>query len=105
MTVDTPARDASSDKTPPRPRRVKSPTSASNGAAGADEQMLEELLGALTALRDGDFSVRLGRRDGVVGQLVERINEVAALQERRNRELVRVSRVIGREGRMTERLD
>ena len=40
-----------------------------------------------------------------MGQVVERINTLGALNERRTRELVRASRVIGREGRMTERLD
>ena len=65
---------------------------------------LNELSSALTAFRNGDFSVRLGRRDGALGDVVDRFNEVADMQERRTRELVRVSHVIGREGRMTERL-
>jgi HAMP domain-containing protein/signal transduction histidine kinase/ActR/RegA family two-component response regulator len=65
---------------------------------------LAELAAALTAFRNGDFTVRLGRRDGLLGDVVDRFNEVADLQERRTRELVRVSHVIGREGRMTERL-
>src|SRR5205823_1436298 len=42
--------------------------------------------------------------EGLLGDVVDRFNEVADLQERRTRELVRVSHVIGREGRMTERL-
>ncbi|HEX4655039.1 MAG TPA: HAMP domain-containing protein, partial [Mycobacteriales bacterium] len=65
---------------------------------------LNELSSALTAFRNGDFSVRLGRRDGLLGDVVDKFNEVAEMQERRTRELVRVSHVIGREGRMTERL-
>src|SRR4051812_40523608 len=90
----------------PRSRRTKTPAPAPRPAADVvDDSTLDELLEALTAIRDGDFSVRVPRRDGTAGQLAERINEVAALQERRNRELIRVSRVIGREGRMTERLD
>ncbi len=60
---------------------------------------------ALTSLCAGDFGVRLEPREGLMGQVVERINALAALNERRTRELVRASRVIGREGRMTERLD
>ena len=64
-----------------------------------------ELLTALTSLCAGDFGVRLEPRDGLMGQVVERINTLGALNERRTRELVRASRVIGREGRMTERLD
>ena len=65
---------------------------------------LAELAAALTAFRNGDFAVRLGRRDGLLGDVVDRFNELADQQERRTRELVRVSHVIGREGRMTERL-
>jgi HAMP domain-containing protein/signal transduction histidine kinase/CheY-like chemotaxis protein len=66
---------------------------------------LIDVLNALTALSSGDFAVRLEPRNGVVGQVAERVNQLAALNERRTRELVRASRVIGREGRMTERLD
>src|SRR5213593_3018680 len=65
---------------------------------------LSELAAALAAFRNGDFAVRLGRRDGLLGDVVDRFNELADQQERRTRELVRVSHVIGREGRMTERL-
>jgi HAMP domain-containing protein/signal transduction histidine kinase/CheY-like chemotaxis protein len=79
--------------------------SPANRSSEVDEQTLLEVAGALTALIQGDFTVRLDRSDGVVGELAQRVNELAALNERRTRELVRVSRVIGREGRMTERLD
>jgi HAMP domain-containing protein/signal transduction histidine kinase/ActR/RegA family two-component response regulator len=72
---------------------------------GASDRELAEILAALQALAGGDFGVRLEPRAGVLGQVVERVNQVAALNERRTRELVRASRVIGREGRMTERLD
>jgi HAMP domain-containing protein/signal transduction histidine kinase/CheY-like chemotaxis protein len=84
---------------------------AADGAAPSpalpsqDDRSMLEMLHALTAVVSGDFSVRLEPRDGLAGQLAERINSVAALNERRTKELVRASRVIGREGRMTERLD
>src|SRR5690348_5669268 len=68
------------------------------------ERDLADLASALTAFRNGDFHVRLGRREGLIGEVAERFDDVAELQERRTRELVRVSHVIGREGRMTERL-
>ncbi len=66
---------------------------------------LVEVLAALTAIASGDFSGRLEPRTGLMGQVAERVNTVAALNERRTRELLRASQVIGREGRMTERLD
>ena len=37
--------------------------------------------------------------------MVEQFNELVALQERHSRDLLRISRVVGREGRMSERLD
>src|SRR5690349_17963123 len=61
-----------------------------------DSADLSPLLAALTSLRDGDFSVRLPRGDGVLGLLADRVNETAEISERRTRDLVRLSRVIGR---------
>src|SRR5438445_43742 len=75
-----------------------------NGAApdSRDEQALRELLRALRAARDGDFSVRLNaRRRGLLGQLAAEFNHLASTNGRMARELERVRRVIGREGRMT----
>jgi HAMP domain-containing protein/signal transduction histidine kinase/ActR/RegA family two-component response regulator len=72
---------------------------------GPLDRDLVDVLNALTALSSGDFAVRLEPRAGLAGQLADRVNQLAALNERRTRELVRASRVIGREGRMTERLD
>jgi signal transduction histidine kinase/HAMP domain-containing protein/ActR/RegA family two-component response regulator len=74
-------------------------------AVAIQDRELMDVLNVLTALCAGDFSARAEPREGLAGQVVERTNQFAALQERRTRELVRASRVIGREGRMTERLD
>src|SRR5437588_104080 len=69
------------------------------------ERALQELLRALTAARDGDFSVRLpARRGSVIGEIAAVYNQMADTNARMAKELVRVSRVIGREGRMTERM-
>jgi hypothetical protein len=83
------------------------PTQASGGGGngnGRDTQALEEILTALTAARDGDFSPRLRtRRRDLIGELQVRTNELLEVNARMARELSRVSRVIGREGRMMER--
>ena len=94
--------DASAD--PAVRTRSKSDRAAKNdnGSAGGD---LADVLAALNSLCAGEFGVRLEPREGVLGQVVERVNVLASLNERRTRELVRASRVIGREGRMAERLD
>ena len=73
-------------------------------ATRQDPELLD-VLNVLASLCAGDFTARAEPREGLSGQVVERVNQLAALQERRTRELVRASRVIGREGRMTERLD
>src|SRR2546429_269274 len=70
-----------------------------------DTALLAELAEALRRVRNGDFKVRLPRRTGLAGEVVDGFNDVVELQERRNRELLRISRVVGREGRMTERVD
>ena len=76
-----------------------------NGIGARDEQALEEVLRVLTAARDGDFSARLSaRRRDVIGEVQQRCNELIAINSRQARELARVSRIIGREGRMTERV-
>src|SRR2546430_10577560 len=66
---------------------------------------LQDLLNALTAATEGDFSVRLpARRRGLMGQIAARYNELVELNANRSKELARVGRVIGREGRSTERI-
>ena len=68
------------------------------------ERDLQALLRALQSARDGDFSVRLpGRRAGLTGEIADAFNKLVAQQGQLARELTRVSRTIGREGRMTER--
>ncbi|MGZ4640994.1 MAG: HAMP domain-containing protein, partial [Blastococcus sp.] len=67
--------------------------------------MLVELAQALAQVRRGQFDVRLARREGPASEVVEQFNELVALQERQGRDLLRISRVVGRDGRMSERLD
>ncbi len=72
--------------------------------ASRDEQALEEVLRALTAARDGDFTVRVSaRRRDLIGDVQSRVNELVEHNARMAKELERVARVIGREGRMGER--
>jgi HAMP domain-containing protein len=81
---------------------------AGGGAAGAatvNDAALLELLTALTAVRDGDFSVKLSTRgSGVPAELAKVFNQMVDGNAQRARDLARVGRLIGREGRMTERL-
>ncbi|HEX8053866.1 MAG TPA: methyl-accepting chemotaxis protein, partial [Thermoleophilaceae bacterium] len=73
-----------------------------NGAIDAGD--LENLLEGLHAARHGDFSRRLStRRRDMVGDLARAYNELVEQNARMTKELSRVGRVIGREGRMAER--
>jgi HAMP domain-containing protein/signal transduction histidine kinase/CheY-like chemotaxis protein len=93
---------ATSPKTAARKRADGVP---SDPGESREDPALEELLRVLTAARDGDFSVRLrARRRDVIGEIQQRVNELVALNGRQAKELARVSRIIGREGRMTERV-
>ena len=74
-------------------------------ARGDTEALLDELTDALHRVRRGDFKVRLPRRNDVGAAVVDAFNDVVSQQERQTRDLVRISRIVGREGRLTERLD
>ncbi|MFL6126841.1 HAMP domain-containing protein, partial [Actinophytocola sp.] len=81
-------------------------TAVEHDEQGDLDGLLNELVAALASARQGSFDVRLTRRGGgLVGQVVDGFNALAELQERRNRDLLRISRVVGREGRMLERMD
>jgi HAMP domain-containing protein/signal transduction histidine kinase/CheY-like chemotaxis protein len=64
------------------------------------------LLAALTALKKGDFTVRLPvALDGIDGRIAEAFNEVMDTNQRMADELERVSRAVGKEGKISQRAD
>ncbi len=70
------------------------------------EHHLMELLLALRAADRGDFAVRLAPRGdgGILDDIGNAFNGVVARNERLASEMERLERVVGREGRMTERV-
>jgi HAMP domain-containing protein/signal transduction histidine kinase/CheY-like chemotaxis protein len=75
-----------------------------NGAVDGEAYDKAELLRALLAFKRGDFSVRLPvDLGGVDGKIADAFNEVIELNERMSKELARVSRVVGKEGRISQR--
>ncbi|RYZ40213.1 MAG: HAMP domain-containing protein, partial [Myxococcaceae bacterium] len=64
------------------------------------------MLAALRAVQGGDFSVRLpsGAQDVVMDEIARAFNAVVTLNSTLTHEIVRVERVVGREGRMGERV-
>ena len=87
---------------------------APRGAAGrrpghsrdAEPADLRKLLTALTAMRDGNFKRRLSvPGDGPLAEIAAVFNEVAERNQHLTGELARVRRAVGREGRLSERLE
>jgi methyl-accepting chemotaxis protein len=59
----------------------------------------------LRALHRGDFSVRMStNREGLIRELSDAFNQMAGTLDRVTREYARVSKVVGRDGDMTERV-
>ncbi|MGW0625248.1 HAMP domain-containing protein [Streptomyces sp. NPDC002758] len=76
------------------------------GTTVVDTAALNRLLVALVAMRDGNFRKRLTvSGDGVVSEIAAVFNEVADRNLHLTGELSRVRRMVGREGKLTERLE
>ncbi|MFF8862847.1 HAMP domain-containing protein [Streptomyces sp. NPDC015139] len=76
------------------------------GTTAVDTAALNRLLAALVSMRDGNFRKRLTvSGDGVMSEIAAVFNEVADRNLHLTGELSRVRRVVGREGKLTERLE
>ena len=63
-----------------------------------------QLVSALRSLRRGDFSVRLSEdADGLDGEIATLFNEVVSLNQDMTKEFERLSQVVGKEGKITQR--
>jgi HAMP domain-containing protein/CheY-like chemotaxis protein/signal transduction histidine kinase len=66
---------------------------------------LQQLLGALQAMRGGDFSVRLpGHHVGVTGKICDAFNTIVTANERIAQQLEHVGDVVGRQGKTRTRV-
>ncbi len=98
---------------PVAPVAASPPRKAQRGPArprSPEDAPLAELLSALRAVRQGDFGVRLSVGSGrgasagsLMPDIAHEFNAIISLNEAMANEMVRVERVVGREGRMTER--
>ncbi len=86
------------------------PVEQSNKKASSAEQPgnghldTKLLLSTLVAVKNGDFSVRLPVEwTGINGKIADAFNDIIELNARMARELERVSKVVGKEGRLTQR--
>ncbi len=86
-------------------RPAAAPKMARRPARLVSGDSLLGLLQALRGLHEGNFNIRLPDTTGdrVLDQIGEAFNGVAAVTARLTEEIVRIERVVGREGRMNER--
>ena len=86
-----------------RTRRLRSGSAtAPVGSLNADQA--KELRAALLAVRRGDDTVRLPLDwPGMAGKVADAFNDVAELNTRTRLELARLSRVVGKEGKLKQR--
>ena len=62
------------------------------------------LLKVLVAFKKGDFSVRLpGEWTGEAGKIADTLNDIIELSDKTTKEVERVSRVVGKEGKINHR--
>ncbi|MCM2388455.1 HAMP domain-containing protein [Streptomyces albipurpureus] len=86
--------------------RAKGGRSRRNGTTEVDTAALNRLLAALVSMRDGNLRRRLTvSGDDVMAEIAAAYNEVADRNLHLTGELARVRRVVGREGKLTERLE
>jgi HAMP domain-containing protein/signal transduction histidine kinase/ActR/RegA family two-component response regulator len=65
---------------------------------------IEHLVDVLKAVKQGDFGIRFPyEKEGVLGRVGELLNDIIGMNEHMAGELVRVGKVVGREGKMHER--
>jgi HAMP domain-containing protein/CheY-like chemotaxis protein/signal transduction histidine kinase len=93
----------SAAKGPTSPTRVNG-LPASN-ATTHESPVLIELLGALQAMRGGDFSIRMaGDSVGIEGKIADTFNDIIAANQRMATQLERVGEVVGRDGKTKQRV-
>ena len=64
----------------------------------------EVLLGVLSKVREGDFGVRMPAHwTGMGGKIADGMNEIISANQALEAELERVSRVVGQEGKLSQR--
>ncbi len=95
--------EQSPEATLPLPLQNGDPENIGHSLSG--QPFARELLEALVRYRDGDFSSRM-RSDliGIEGKIADVFNDILVVSARRTAETARVCRVVGKEGKLKERL-
>ena len=86
---------------PPSPTSVPHDLDRGNGV----NVFSRDLLTSLLRFKDGDFSSRMPTDlVGIDGKIADVFNDIVAVSERRARETARVCRVVGKEGKLKQRM-
>src|SRR5436190_23902706 len=92
------------------PNPTKTTTGNGNGhlgdseAAAASQLDIRNLLRVLTAVKKGDFTVRMPEdRTGTAGKVADALNDIIELNERMATEFARIGTAVGKEGRINQR--
>src|SRR6516162_2107937 len=85
--------------------RISSTKRSANGPHQDDPNLNEkQQLAALIAFKNGDFSARLPQDwTGLPGKIADTFNDLIRTNQRLSLELARIGRVVGKEGRITQR--
>src|SRR5258705_776011 len=92
------------EKRLPRPE-LTSDVVVGGGLLSSETKYKKDLLAALTALKKGGFSVRLPIDwPGLEGKIADTFNDVIEITDRLATEVERLSRVVGKEGKISQRV-
>src|SRR4051812_35680396 len=95
-------------KSPATPKRFAAPKKNGKAPGAGDDAVAlrsGQLLNAMLAFRDGDFSVRLPSNwPDLDGRIAEAFNQSVAYEARISREVARLSDTVGKEGRLKQRM-
>src|SRR5436190_3842969 len=73
-------------------------------APNINEIDLNQLLKTLIAVKKGDFTVRMPvDKTGIAGKIADTLNEIIELNEKMANEFERISTVVGKEGKISQR--
>jgi HAMP domain-containing protein/signal transduction histidine kinase/CheY-like chemotaxis protein len=87
-----------------QPSRTHSPPPSPPPSPSPASNEVEHLIEVLKAVKHGNFTVRVSQgRGGSLSRAGELLNDIIGLNEHMSQELLRVGRIVGQEGRMTER--
>jgi HAMP domain-containing protein/signal transduction histidine kinase/CheY-like chemotaxis protein len=85
-------------------RKSKRRSGARIAVPASDALDTDQLLTVLTAMRRGDFSVKMPMSQvGVAGKISDTLNDIIELNRESSREFERVSQAVGKEGKIAQR--